>query len=312
MSELRRACSGLQMTAISLNSDSCYPDATFRLLQVRFMSLLPFVDGAYFTSVPRVSWFALRFPGIVFYTKLILIVLRSSHQAKWSTYDGNDWARSSLEVLRALESVGVRFEITGAEHLEQLEGPCLVVGNHMSTLETMVLPCLIQPFHEVTFVVKEALINYPIFKHVMRSRDPIAVTQSDVRKDFKAMLTGGLERLKKGVSLVVFPQGERTLDYDPERFNSIGVKLASRSGVPILPVAIETAAWGLGRIISDMGKIDRTKKVHFAFGAPIGVEGRGEDEQKAITDFIGEKLRGWHFASDETIAGQSTLVDIQS
>jgi len=157
----------------------------------------------------------------------------------------------------------------------------------------MVLPCIIQPIREVTFVVKQALVNYPIFKHVMRSRDPIAVSQTDPRGDLKLMLSGGLERLGKGVSLVVFPQGARSNVFEAATFNSIGVKLASRADVPIVPLALRTDAWGLGPIISDFGKINPKKKVCFAFGPPLQVAGRGAEENEAIVQFISERLCQW-------------------
>ncbi len=254
---------------------------------------LPLVDGVYRTLPRKISWLARMFPNLVFYAKYTGIVLRAAMRAKFFTYDGQSWVDSSLEVLRALESVGVEFEIAGIEHLAEVEGPCLIVGNHMGTLETMILPGIIQPIREVTFVVKQALVTYPIFKHVMRSRDPIAVTQTDPRADLKLMLSGGLERLAKGVSLVVFPQGERTDDFQPKQFNSIGVKLASRADVPVVPLALLTDAWPLGKTISDFGTIDPGKKVHFAFGPPMKVEGRGADENQAIIEFIETHLQQW-------------------
>lgn len=256
-------------------------------------TLIPFENGSYQTPARKVSWFARTFPGIVFYLKAFLIVMRSSRMAKRGLYDGAAWAESSYEVMRALESVGVEFEITGTEHLENLDEPYLVIGNHMSTLETMVLPCIVQPFHHVTFVVKQVLLEYPIFKHVMRSRDPIAVTQTDPRGDYKTMLTEGVKRLKDGISIIVFPEGERTLKYETENFNSIGVKLASKANVPIVPVAIDSRAWGLGKIIGDVGWIDASKKVRFAFGEPLHIEGRGAEQQQMLTDFIEAKLRDW-------------------
>jgi 1-acyl-sn-glycerol-3-phosphate acyltransferase len=254
---------------------------------------LPVTEDAYRTAPVRVSWLARRFPSLVFFARLTSIVIRAGLKAKWSTYDGQDWIRSSWEVTRALESVGVQIEVTGLHYVRDGEGPCLVVGNHMSTLETMVLPGLIQPLRQVTFVVKEQLIHYPIFKHVMRSRDPIAVSQTDPRGDLKRMLSGGLERLARGVSLIVFPQGERTQDFRPDEFNSIGVKLASRAEVPIVPLALRTDAWDLGAIISDFGRIDPRKKVHFAFGPPLTVEGRGTAENEKIIQFISTKLSAW-------------------
>lgn len=257
------------------------------------VSKLSVVNGAYRTSPRRISWFGRAFPSLAFFIRYTGIVLRAAAKAKWSTYDGHAWTQSSLQVIDALEKSGVEFEITGIEHLHTVEGPCLVVGNHMGTLETMVLPGIIQPVREVTFVVKRALITYPIFKHVMLSRNPIAVSQTDPRGDFKLMMSGGQERLANGVSLVVFPQGERTLVFEPDQFNSIGVKLASRAKVPIVQLALQTDAWALGPVISDFGKIDPSKKVRFAFGPPITVEGRGADENESIIQFISEKLATW-------------------
>ncbi len=257
------------------------------------MTQLLFVDGQYRTAPRSVSWLASLFPSIAFYSRLAGIVWQAGLKASRGPYGDQDWVNSSLEVVRALERVGVEFEVTGIEHLQQLDSPCLVVGNHMGTLETMVLPGLVQPCRDVTFVVKQSLLDYPVFKHVMRSRDPIAVTQTDPRADFKAMMHGGVERLAKGRSLIVFPESERSAKFDPAGFNTIGVKLARKAGVPIVPFALETSAWGIGKWISDMGKIDPSRKVRFAFGEPIEVQGRGTEEQATIVRFILEKLAAW-------------------
>ena len=257
------------------------------------MQPLPEVDGTYRTQPRRVSWFARRFPSTAFYTRFLFIVLRSARLAKRGKYGDKEWSDSSHETLHALEASGVTFEITGLDQLAKVRGPCLIVANHMSTLETTIMPGLIAPYRRVTFVVKKALTTYPIFKHVMRSRDPIAVSQTNPREDLKEMLHGGAQRLAKGVSLVIFPQGQRTPEFHPERFNSIGVKLASRAKVPIIPCALDTNAWGLGRIVPEFGRIDPTRPVRFAFGEPIEVEGRGADEQAEVIQFILDKLAGW-------------------
>jgi 1-acyl-sn-glycerol-3-phosphate acyltransferase len=257
------------------------------------MTQLLFVDGEYRTAPREVSWFASWSPSLAFHSRLAGIVWRAGLKARRGPYDDQDWVNSSLEVVRALERVGVEFEVTGMQHLERLDTPCLVVGNHMSTLETTVLPGLIQPYQDVTFVVKKSLLEYPVFKHVMRSRDPIAVSQTDPRADFKAMMKGGVERLAKGISLIIFPEGERTPKFDPANFNTVGVKLARRSGAPIVPFALDTGAWGIGKWISDLGRIDPSRKVRFAFGEPIEVQDRGTQQQEAIVQFISEKLATW-------------------
>ena len=257
------------------------------------MQKLDVIDGTYCTAARRISWIARCIPSVVFHAKFLWIVMSAGFVALRKKYDDAQWHKSSMKVFRALESVGVEFEVSGLNNLAEPDGPCLLIGNHMSTLETCILPGVVVPYRRVTFVVKAPLLDYPVFKHVMRSRDPIAVSQNNPREDLKAMLIGGVERLGRGLSLIIFPQGERTVKFNPQQFNSIGVKLAGRADVPIVPVALETSAWGLGRFISDFGRINPSRKVYIKFGEPVEVVGRGEQQQAALIDFIESHLRKW-------------------
>jgi 1-acyl-sn-glycerol-3-phosphate acyltransferase len=236
-------------------------------------------------------------PSFIFYWNVFLIVFRGSSLAKKGRYPTHEWVQSSLATLRALERVGVRFEITGIDFFRKLDGPCVFIGNHMSTLETFVLPSIISSFKESTFVVKQSLVDYPVFKHIMRSRNPITVGRSNPRDDLKAVLEGGTERLQAGTSIVIFPQTTRTPVFDPEGFNTIGVKLAKRAGVPVVPIALKTDAWGNGTYLKDYGRIAPEKQVYFAFGKPLTVKDRGTEEHAAIVDFISNKLREWEAAA---------------
>ena len=202
-------------------------------------------------------------------------------------------SKAVREVLRALESVGVKFEITGVDNIRKLDAPGVFIGNHMSILETFVLPAIIAPFRDTTFVVKQSLVEYPVFKHVMRSRNPVTVTRTNPREDLRAILEGGEQRLKAGISIVIFPQTTRTAVFDPTDFNSIGVKLAKKAGAPIVPFALKTDAWGNGRYLKDFGRIGPASKVHFAFGEPLWVRDRGREEHEQIVRFISDKLTEW-------------------
>ena len=193
--------------------------------------------------------------------------------------------------------MGVSLEITGLNHLEGLDTACVFIGNHMSVLETFALPGTIRPYMPVTFIVKTSLLTYPVFGHVMRSRDPIAVGRTNPREDLRAVLEGGKERLARGISLIVFPQTTRSPAFDPAEFNTLGVKLAQRAGVPVVPMALLTDAWGTGKRFKDFGKIDPSRAVHLAFGEPMRIEGRGSDEHEAIVSFIQGKLKEWRDAS---------------
>ena len=163
----------------------------------------------------------------------------------------------------------------------------------MSTLETFVLPCIIQPYRDVTFIVKRELIEYPVFKHVMIHRDPIVVGRVNPRDDLKAVLEGGEERLGRNISIIVFPQTTRKVEFDTKQFNTIGVKLAKRAGVPVVPFALKTNAWGNGKRIKEFGKIDPTRPIHICFGEPLTVSGGGREEHEFIIQFVTSKLKEW-------------------
>jgi 1-acyl-sn-glycerol-3-phosphate acyltransferase len=233
-------------------------------------------------------------PSLTFYPQAFRIVWKSSRRALKGFYDSNDWANSSLDILHALENVGVRFEITGMDNMRKIQGPAVFIANHMSTLETFILPCIIQPVKETTFIVKQSLVSMPVFGPVMRSRDPVVVCRVNPREDLKTVLEEGSKKLAAGRSIVVFPQSTRSLDFNPAQFNTLGIKLALKAGVPVVPIALKTDAWGVGRIIKDFGRVDKNKKVYFAFGEPIEIKGRGVEEHQRIIAFIQENLARWN------------------
>jgi 1-acyl-sn-glycerol-3-phosphate acyltransferase len=249
--------------------------------------------GNYHTPAQQPSWWARLAPSPVFYFHFLRAVLRYSRMARQGRYDDDRWYESSLAVQRALERTGAQIQITGLNVLEEVDGPCLFIANHMSTLETIFLPGIIQPLKDVTFVVKRALADMPIFKHIILTREPIVVDRVNPREDLTRVLTQGAALLARGRSIVVFPQTTRTTLFDPTQFNTIGIKLARDAHVPIIPVAIRSDAWGNSKWIKEFGKIDPTLPVHFAFGSPLTVQGRGTSTHQAVVHFISDRLQAW-------------------
>jgi 1-acyl-sn-glycerol-3-phosphate acyltransferase len=259
------------------------PDPTWR-----------FHAAAYHTLERSIGWFSRTCPSLSFYRQVIGVVLRCSRLARLGCYDEKAWARSSEAVVGYLESCGCRLHVEGLDQLDGLEQPCVFIGNHMSTLETFVLPSLLIPrCGNLTYVVKRSLVEYPVFKHIMRSRKPVVVDRVNPREDLKAVMEQGAERLAEGYSIVIFPQHTRSLVFDPEQFNSIGVKLAARTGAPVVPVALQTSAWSHGKLLKDYGPLLPQRPIHFAFGAPFTVAGKGADEHQAVVRFIREHLERW-------------------
>lgn len=205
-------------------------------------------------------------------------------------YDTEAWAQSSYRILQDIEKSGGRIFIDGIDNILKVDGPVVFVSNHMSTLETFVFPCIIAPLKEVTYVVKESLISMPLFGHVMKSRNPIVVSRKNSRQDLLNVISQGKEKIEKGISIILFPEGTRQGVFNPEKFNSLGIKLAKEAGVPVIPVAIKTDFWGNGKLIKDIGPIRRKEPICISFGEPVSITGNGKAEHKQVVEFISGKI----------------------
>lgn len=233
-------------------------------------------------------------PKFMFYPQIFWVVLVNSRKALKGDYDHDDWAKSSLDILNVIENVGMNFEITGMDNIGKIDGPVVFVGNHMSTLETFILPGIIQPVKKtVTFVVKKSLLDAPVFGPVMRSRDPVVVGRVNPREDLRTVLEDGTQKIRQGRAIIIFPQSTRSVVFKPEDFNSLGIKLAARAGVPVVPFALKTDAWGIGRFVKEFGPVDIHKKIYFSFGEPMEITGRGSAEHEKVIRFIQNKLDQW-------------------
>ena len=230
---------------------------------------------------------------IYFVFKFLKFVLKTRKLALTGVYDDNKWELSSNAIFKLIENCGGKIHITGLDYLRNCEGPVVFVSNHMGTMETMVFPCIINPIKKITFVVKDSLVSHPFFGSIMRSRKPIVVSRSNSREDFKIVMDEGEKILASGKSVVIFPQSTRRVEFIPKEFNSLGVKLASKAKVKIIPVAIKTDFWENGKYIKELGPINRKKQIYISFGQVLSVKGTGKEEHKKILEFISSNLARW-------------------
>lgn len=255
-----------------------------------------FFDGdSYDTPVDARRFFADRLPlgRLVLIQKIASIVFKAKKLALAGTYDDHKWAKSSFACFKTVEGCGGKIHIDGIDNVRNLKNPVVFIANHMSTMETVILPVLIVPFRKVTFVVKEKLVNGPVFGPVMRSRNPIAVGRVDPRKDLEAVLNGGKKLLNEGTSVIIFPQSTRRDVFRREQFNSLGIKLALHAGVDVVPVALKTDFWSNGKRRTGFGPIKRKLPVYFSFGPPLTPVGRGKAEHMKVVEYIETRLKKW-------------------
>jgi len=208
-------------------------------------------------------------PGLLFYIKLFSIICHTALLVKLKKFDDLTWAISSDKIRRAVESVGGKFNITGLEYIYTPYKPVIFMANHMSNLENMILPELVLGFRNVTFVVKNELLHYPIFGTIMKATSPVPLQRKNPKEDLQKMMNDCSQKLKNKTSVIVFPQHTRRPNILPEQFNSIAVKIAAANDVPIVPVAVKTDFWGLGKKIKDFGPINPNKTIYIEFGRPI-------------------------------------------
>lgn len=250
--------------------------------------------GARYETSGITSAIGSRFPSFYFYLCLAAGPFRwLAKRAARGECDDYAWTWSSAWVGDIIERCGARIIVEGMDNLRSHNGPVVYIANHMSTLETFLLPGLIRPEGKVTFIVKKSLVEIPLFGPIMRSRNPVTVERKNPREDLTKVLTEGCQRLESGFSVVVFPQSTRSSDFSREHFNSIGTKLARRANVPVLPIALKTDAWGLGKRISELGRIRPSLPIHIKIGALMEVTGTGKAEHVRICDFIESNLLRW-------------------
>jgi len=223
----------------------------------------------------------------VFYLKFFRQVLKSRKMAMEGNYDDNAWYLSSCNIFKIVENCGGSYSIKGLTNISKSSKPVVFIGNHMSTLETMVLPCMVAPHKKTTFVVKENLIHDPFFSAIMRSRKPIALGRQEPRKDMIKLLEEGKQRIDEGYSIIIFPEGTRQSNFDDKKLNSLGVKLAQKAGVSVVPIALKTDFWAT----TTFGKIQRKNKVFFSFGEPLDPSKDPKGVHKEVLSFMTTEIK---------------------
>ncbi|MBL4623230.1 MAG: 1-acyl-sn-glycerol-3-phosphate acyltransferase [Immundisolibacteraceae bacterium] len=169
------------------------------------------------------------------------------------------WCWLVLSWLRI--TCNISFRIEGQEYLAQT--PAVFLSKHQSTWETLALQVVYQP---LTWVAKRELMRVPLFGWGLSLLKPIAIDRAAGRKAMEQIIEQGTDRLRSGISVVVFPEGTRTSPGTKRRYRLGGAVLAKESGFKVIPVAHNAGQfWGRRSFVKQPGEIV------MRFGVPIDV-----------------------------------------
>ena len=140
------------------------------------------------------------------------------------------WSR--LMVWAAERICGIRYRVIGTENIPR--EPCIVLAKHESAWETLALQAILPP---QVWVVKRELLWIPFFGWGLAMLSPIAIDRKTGPRALKQMVVQGRERLKRGFSIVIFPEGTRAAPGTRGVYQVGGAWLALKTGAPLLPVA---------------------------------------------------------------------------
>ena len=128
--------------------------------------------------------------------------IKSGRCAAKGKLDRERQIRYSSENIRLIENCGGSVHLRGLNNLRDLEGrPAVIIGNHMSLLETAVMHAIIREYVDFSFVIKRSLLKIPYFKHILFMMGAIPVSRTNPREDLKTVLTEGKKLLESGRSM---------------------------------------------------------------------------------------------------------------
>jgi len=154
---------------------------------------------------------------------------RGQGQAKFLDWTTRTWARLLIGI------AGGRVEVSGLENLPA-GGGVLFISNHQGAFDIPLLLGYVPGLKG--FISKKENSRLPIVGIWMKLLGCIFLDRKDPRQSARA-IARGIENLRAGRSLVVFPEGTRSKSGVMNRFKGGSFKLATRSGAAIVPLTID-------------------------------------------------------------------------
>jgi len=138
------------------------------------------------------------------------------------------WGKAALLANR------VKVRVEGMEHLNG-KGPYIFMSNHQGYYDIFTLQSHLP--YQFKWLAKKELFSVPFLGWTMAAVGYISIDRGGTRDTVGAM-NEAAQKIRDGMSVVIFPEGSRSPDGSIQPFKKGGFTLAIKSKVPIVPIAI--------------------------------------------------------------------------
>lgn len=183
---------------------------------------------------------------------------------------------------------GVKLTIKGKENIPT-DRPVLYVGNHRSYFDILIGYTNVVGL--TGFVAKKEMEKAPLLSNWMRKLYCLFLDRDNLKEGMKTILQG-IDYIKQGISIWIFPEGTRNKNEDETQllpFKEGSLKMAEKTGCPIIPVAMR----GTINIFEKQFPKIRPQHIFVEFGQPIYLKELSKEERKfagAYTQHIIEHM----------------------
>ncbi len=189
---------------------------------------------------------------------------------------GRWWAKSILW------ASGIKIQVKGLENLD-LSKPCVFMCNHQSNFDIPVLFSALPA--QFRWIAKAELFKIPLFGRAMRGAGYISIERKERRKAIQS-LREAAEKIRSGVSVMIFPEGTRSLDGNIGEFKKGGFFLAHDAGVQIIPVVLN----GTWSIMSKDSLAIKPGNVTLSILPPVNVTDYSKTDKTRLIEDVREKI----------------------
>ena len=194
-------------------------------------------------------------------------------------------AKKSLDLVRWILGIvrdlaGITYEVRGLEHIPS-DRAVLYVGNHRSYFD-IVMGYTTVPA-PTGFIAKKEMIGIPLLSQWMVQMNCLFLDRSNIKEGLKTILTG-IEKVKGGISMWIFPEGTRNRNQDELDmlpFHEGSFKIATKTKCPVIPIAISNSA---DIFEAHFPKI-KPAKVVVEYGKPIYPDELSKEDKKHIGEY---------------------------